>query len=134
MRSTWPKFSACILSAVLVIAESTCQAADPPQGKPNILLIVADDMGHSDLGCFGGEIKTPNIDALAARGLRATNFYVAPSCSPSRSMLLTGTDNNIAGIGNMAEWTGPTQQGKPGYEGYLNNRVVTVASLLREAG
>lgn len=123
-----------ILLTVLSIEDSTCPAADLPQGKPNILLIVADDMGYSDLGCFGGEINTPNIDALAARGLRATNFYVAPSCSPSRSMLLTGTDSHIAGIGNMAEWTGPTQRGQPGYEGYLNTRVVTVASLLRDSG
>jgi arylsulfatase A-like enzyme len=95
-------FSALILSMMLLFEKSTCQAADPPQGKPNILLIVADDMGYSDLGCFGGEINTPNIDALAARGLRATNFYVAPSCSPSRSMLLTGTDSHVAGIGNCS--------------------------------
>jgi arylsulfatase A-like enzyme len=134
MRNTWAMLFACILSTVLVLEVSTCQAADPPQGKPNILLLVADDLGYSDIGCFGGEINTPNIDALAARGLRATSFYVAPSCSPSRSMLLTGTDNHIAGIGNMAEWTGPTQRGQPGYEGYLNTRVVTVATLLREAG
>jgi arylsulfatase len=123
-----------ILTAVVGFREATSQAADPPKQAPNILLIVADDMGYSDLGCFGGEIKTPNIDALAARGMLGTNFYVAPSCSPSRSMLLTGTDSHIAGIGNMAEWTGPTQRGKPGYEGHLNTRVVTVASLLREAG
>ncbi len=122
------------LAAVFGLASSVSIAADGSQGKPNILLIVADDLGYSDLGCFGGEIKTPNIDALAARGLRATDFYVAPSCSPSRSMLLTGTDSHVAGIGNMAEWTGPTQRGKPGYEGHLNARVVTVASLLREAG
>jgi arylsulfatase len=111
-----------------------CHAVDLPNGRPNILLIVADDMGYSDLGCFGGEIKTPNIDTLAAGGLRATNFCVAPSCSPTRSMLLTGTDSHIAGIGNMGEWTGPTQRGKPGYEGHLNNRVVTVATLLRDSG
>lgn len=134
MRNAGVMFSAIILSTVLWLEDSTCPAAVPPQGKPNILLIVADDMGYSDLGCFGGEINTPNLDALAARGLRATNFYVAPSCSPSRSMLLTGTDSHVAGIGNMAEWTGPAQRGQPGYEGYLNTRVVTVASLLRDSG
>ena len=126
--------SGLILSAVVVMAACHSQAADPPQGRPNLLLIVADDMGYSDLGCFGGEMNTPNLDALAARGLRGTNFYVAPSCSPTRSMLLSGTDNHIAGIGNMAEWTGPAQRGKPGYEGFLNTRVVTVASLLGAAG
>lgn len=127
-------FACFILTTVSDPHDATCRAAEPQEQAPNILLIVADDLGFSDLGCFGGEINTPNLDALAARGLRGTNFYVAPSCSPSRSMLLTGTDNHIAGIGNMAEWTGQTQRGKPGYEGHLNTRVVTVASLLREAG
>ena len=103
MQSTRAILAALILSTVLWLEDSACPAADLPQGKPNILLIVADDMGYSDLGCFGGEINTPNIDALAVRGLRGTNFYVAPSCSPSRSMLLTGTDSHVAGIGNMAE-------------------------------
>ena len=134
MCSTRPKFVALIVSSLLIFAVASSPAADLPQVKPNILLIVADDLGYSDLGCFGGEINTPHIDALAARGLRATNFYVAPTCSPSRSMLLTGTDNHIAGIGNMAEWAGPTQRGKPGYEGFLNSRVVSVATLLRSAG
>jgi arylsulfatase A-like enzyme len=124
--------TAVTLAIVLGVGPSV--VADSPKSKPNILLIVADDMGYSDLGSFGGEIKTPNLDALAARGLRATNFYVAPSCSPTRSMLLTGTDNHVAGIGNMAEWTGPTQRGQPGYEGHLNARVVSVATLLRAGG
>jgi arylsulfatase len=134
MHSTQTVSVAVIAAATILFGLPGRVAADGPKGKPNILLIVADDMGYSDLGCFGGEINTPHIDALAARGLRATNFYVAPSCSPSRSMLLTGTDNHIAGIGNMAEWIGPTQRGRPGYEGYLNTRVVTVASRLRDAG
>ena len=71
--------------------------------RPNILLIVADDLGWSDLGSFGGEIHTPNLDNLAFSGLRLTNFYVAPTCSPTRSMLLSGTDNHLAGLGNMEE-------------------------------
>lgn len=122
------------LAAALSFGGAGSEAADGARGRPNILLIVADDLGYSDLGSFGGEIRTPNLDALAARGLRATDFHVAPSCSPTRSMLLTGTDNHIAGIGNMAEWTGPTQRGKPGYEGHLNERVTTIASRLRDAG
>ncbi len=71
--------------------------------RPNIVLILADDLGYSDLGCFGSEIATPNIDALAKHGQIFTNFYTAATCSPSRAMLLTGTDNHIAGLGNMAE-------------------------------
>jgi arylsulfatase len=102
--------------------------------RPNILLIVVDDMGYSDVGAFGGEIRTPQIDALAQFGLRMTNFYVAPTCSPTRSMLMSGTDNHLAGLGTMKENVAENQKGKPGYEGYLNDRVVTVASLLRDAG
>jgi arylsulfatase len=112
---------------------SIAPAADAPK-RPNILLIVADDMGYSDIGAFGGEINTPNIDALAARGSTFTNFYAAPTSSPTRSMLLTGTDNHVAGLGNMDEMMGAGQRGKPGYEGHLNERVVTVASVLRDAG
>jgi arylsulfatase len=102
--------------------------------RPNLLLIVADDMGYSDLGCYGGEINTPILDALAKKGVRYTNFCVAPTCSPTRSMLLSGTDTHIAGLGNMGEMTAPNQVGKPGYEGVLNKDVVTVASLLRDSG
>src|SRR5437762_7687026 len=117
--------------AAAVGIASLSKAAEPT--KPNILLIVGDDMGYSDPGCFGGEIKTPNLDALAQRGLRATNFCVGPTCSPTRSMLLSGCDNHVAGLGNMEEFLGPKQKGKPGYEGHLNDRVVCVASLLRDA-
>jgi arylsulfatase A-like enzyme len=124
-------WSLLMVATTLLGAAGSALAEDK---KPNILLIVADDMGYSDLGCFGSEIKTPNLDAIAAGGLRGTNFYVAPSCSPSRSMMLSGCDSHVAGMGNMAEWAGPTQKGKPGYEGHLNNRVVTVASLLRDGG
>ncbi|MBD9481375.1 arylsulfatase [Pseudomonas sp. PDM14] len=102
--------------------------------RPNFLLIVADDLGFSDLGAFGGEIATPHLDALATAGLRLTDFHTAPTCSPTRSMLLTGTDHHIAGIGSMAEAIAPEQIGKPGYEGYLNDRVVALPELLREAG
>ena len=101
---------------------------------PNIVLIVADDLGWSDLGSFGGEIHTPNLDNLAFSGLRLTNFYVAPTCSPTRSMLLSGTDNHLAGLGNMEEELGPNQKGRPGYEGYLNRDVISFATLLQEAG
>lgn len=120
------------IAFMCAIGPAGCLASEPSQTRPNILLIVADDMGYSDLGCFGGEIETPNLNALAARGVRATNFRVSVTCSPSRAMLLTGVDNHVAGLGNMAEWLGPTQKGMPGYEGHLNARVVTIATLLRE--
>lgn len=102
--------------------------------RPNILLIVADDLGFSDIGAFGGEIDTPRLDALAKAGLRFTDFHTASACSPTRSMLLTGTDHHIAGIGSMAEALPDEVKDKPGYEGHLNQRVVTLPELLRDAG
>ena len=86
------------------------------------------------MGSFGGEIATPNIDELAERGVRFNDFHVSMSCSPTRSMLLSGTDNHIAGLGNMAELLAPNQIGKPGYEGYLNDRVVSLAEVLKRRG
>ncbi len=88
--------------------------------QPNILLIVADDMGYSDIGPFGGEISTPALDSLAEQGVQLTNFHVLPTCSPSRSVLLSGVDNHKAGLGTMGELTTPEMEGVPGYEGYLN--------------
>jgi arylsulfatase A-like enzyme len=102
--------------------------------RPNILLIVADDLGFSDLGAFGGEIATPHLDALAMAGRRFTDFHSAPACSPTRAMLMTGTDPHIAGIGTMLEVAVPGFAGAPGYEGHLNDRVVTVTELLADAG
>lgn len=102
--------------------------------RPNILLVMADDMGWTDLGSFGSEIETPNLDALAQRGVKFTDFYTSVSCSPTRSMLLSGTDNHIAGLGNMGEMIAPEQRGKPGYEGHLNDRVVSLAEVLRGEG
>ncbi len=114
-----------------VFGISQVEASDQ---RPNILLVVADDMGWTDLGSFGSEIETPNLDALAQRGVKFTDFYVSVSCSPTRSMLLSGTDNHIAGLGNMGELLTPVQRGKPGYEGHLNNRVVSLAEVLRAGG
>jgi arylsulfatase len=102
--------------------------------RPNIMLVVIDDMGYSDIGPFGAEIRTPNLDRLAASGVKFTDFYVGPACSPTRSMLMSGTDNHVAGMGANAEGLAPNQIGQPGYEGYLNDRVVSVASLMKEAG
>ena len=101
--------------------------------RPNFLVIVADDLGFSDIGSFGGEIHTPNLDQLAYAGLRLTDFHSASACSPTRAMLMTGTDHHIAGIGTMLEVAIPGFQGAPGYEGYLNNRVAALPELLRDA-
>ncbi len=109
-------------------------AADNANTRPNFLIIVADDLGYSDIGAFGGEIATPNLDALATHGLRLTGFHTAPTCSPTRSMLLTGLDHHQAGVGNMAELIAPNQAGKPGYEGYLRPDTASLAELLGAAG
>ena len=102
--------------------------------RPNVLLIVADDAGLADLGSFGSEIFTPNIDALASVGIRFTSFYTGPTCSPTRAMLLTGVDHHRAGFGNMAEFTAPNQSGQKGYEGFLNKSVAPLPALLKAAG
>lgn len=102
--------------------------------KPNILIILADDMGFGDIGAFGSEIETPNIDSLAKEGIHLTNFHVGAACSPTRTMLMTGVDNHLAGLGNMLEIQADNQFGKPGYEGHLNESVVTIATLMRDAG
>lgn len=102
--------------------------------RPNIVIILGDDMGFSDTGMFGSEIKTPNIDALAQSGVRFTNFYTNASCSPTRSVMLSGVDMHLNGLGNMDEYTAPNQVGKEGYEGHLNNKVVAFPQLLKDAG
>ncbi len=91
-------------------------------------------MGYSDISPYGSEIFTPNIARLAYQGAMFTNFHVAAYCTPTRAMLLTGADNHLIGFGNMIELAADNQRGKPGYEGYLNGRAATLATLLREAG
>jgi arylsulfatase len=99
------------------------------QAKPNVVLILNDDMGFSDIGCYGGEIETPNLDRLAYAGLRFTQFYNSPRCSPSRASLLTGLHPHQTGIGILTYPTGPE-----GYAGNLNRRCVTIAEALKPAG
>lgn len=99
--------------------------------RPNIVLILADDLGWSDLGCYGGEIRTPHLDALAAGGLRMTQFYNSARCCPSRASLLTGLHPHQAGVGYM---TGDRGEAFPGYRGRLNDRCVTLAQVLKSAG
>ncbi|MDH3623013.1 MAG: arylsulfatase [Myxococcales bacterium] len=102
--------------------------------RPNILLIVADDLGYSDIGAFGGEMSTPALDGLAKEGLQLSNFHVLPTCSPTRSVLLSGMDNHRAGLGTMGEFVTPEMEGIPGYAGYLNFEVATLPAVLKAAG
>ncbi len=97
--------------------------------RPNIVLILADDLGYSDLGCYGGEIQTPNLDYLAANGVRFSRFYNTSRCCPSRASLLTGLYNQQAGIGEMT-----TARTEPGYRGYITENTVTLAEVLKDAG
>ncbi len=102
--------------------------------RPNIVVLVADDWGFTDVGAFGSEIATPHIDELATRGVRFSNFHVAASCAPTRSMLLTGVDNHRNGVGNLRETMPRAHMGQPGYQGSLTPQVVTVANLLQDSG
>lgn len=126
------------LSALVLILTS-CQQQKPKEEtspKPNILIIVADDMGYSDIGCFGGNIQTPVIDQLGKEGMLFSDFHVQPTCSPSRSSLLTGNDNHVTGFGIMHEGTYPALEALqlPGYSGHLSDQVATIPELLRGNG
>ena len=122
------------LAATLSTPAATSSPSAPKGPPPNIVILVADDWGFSDLGAFGGEIATPNLDALAQRGVRFSNFHTAASCSPTRSMLLTGVESHRAGIGNLRESTPRAHMSSPAYQGSLSQRVVTVSSLLKDNG
>ena len=104
--------------------------------RPNIILIMSDDMGYSDIGCYGGEIKTPHLDILAENGIRLTQFYNSARCCPTRASLLTGLYPQQTGIGLMTNPPGEKSEdiGIPGYRGQLNNSNVTLAEVLKSAG
>ena len=128
------------LVVVICLAASGCEMQRKPAqeqapiNKPNVLVIVVDDMGYSDIRAFGGEIVTPTLDRLASEGLRLTNFHVLPSCSPTRSVLLSGMDNHLAGIGTMGELRTTEMEGYPGYVGYLNFEVAALPEVLQAGG
>ncbi len=138
------QFAVFGMIALLALAHTLagCEQKSEPPGesapaeltRPNILLIVADDLGYSDIGCFGGEIATPTLDRLAREGLRLTNFHVLPSCSPTRSVLMSGVDNHRAGLGTMGEVKTPEMDGHPGYAGYLNFEVAALPEVLKAGG
>lgn len=123
---------------ILLIAMNACSPGNGNQNQdnlesdlPNIILILADDMGYSDLGCYGGEINTPNIDKLAYDGVRFTQFYNAARCCPTRASLITGLYPHQAGMGNMINEPGEKPEGP--YQGYLNTHCVTIAEVLKQA-
>ena len=118
-----------IVPIMLAISLGATAREPRPPARPNIVLIMADDLGFSDLGCYGSEISTPNLDRLAAGGLRFTQFYNAARCCPSRAALLTGLYPHQAGVGHMAG-----NRGLPPYQGFLNDRCVTLAEALRQGG
>ena len=122
--------------ALVLVAAVMFAAAPKADERPNIVLIVADDVGFSDIGAYGSEIRTPHIDALAGNGIQLTNFRAAPTCGPSRTMMLTGVDHHRigAGINRAGHFRLPQLRDRPGYEGYLNDRAVTFATVLRDAG
>lgn len=124
-----------ILSLLLLFTPSvSCIAAQ----RPNIILIMADDMGFSDIGCYGGEIDTPNLDKLAADGIRFSQFYNTARCCPTRASLMTGLHPHESGIGHMTK--GPqskenaTDKEFPHYQGYLNRNCVTITEAVKESG
>lgn len=118
---------AFLIAILLVSSAEPCLAVASKQ--PDIILILADDLGYSDLGCYGGEISTPNLDRLAANGLRMTQLYNTARCCSTRASLLTGLYAHQAGVGAMM-----ADNGLPGYRGFLTDRCVTIPSVLREAG
>jgi len=122
--------SVVLIGAIGIASISAAESSKPR--RPDIVVILADDLGFSDLGCYGGEINTPNLDALATGGVRFTQFYNAARCCPTRAALLTGLYPHEAGVGRMVY----RHYGReyPGYLGYLNDRCVTLGSVLRSAG
>jgi len=124
--------------AVGCVLGAGCAGPEPSTGargdRPNILVIVADDLGYADLGAYGGDIRTPSIDALAAEGVLLTQFHASPLCATTRAMLLTGNNNHVAGLGRQGSLPGPVIPGLAGYENHLSDRTALLPRLLRESG
>jgi arylsulfatase/uncharacterized sulfatase len=125
---------AAIATGLLLLAATPLKAQEAPERRPNIVLILADDLGFTDLEHYGSEISTPNISALAAEGISFTNYHTAASCAPTRAMLLTGVDSHRNGVPNIPEAIPPEQFEHENYQGVLSHKVVTVASMLKQAG
>lgn len=124
------QFLATTTLGVGAISTGAFRCATKPPTRPNIILIMVDDMGYSDLGCYGSEIPTPNIDRLAQQGIRFTQFYNAARCCPTRAALLTGLYPHQAGIGDMVG----AKYNSKAYQGFLNENCLTIAEVLQGAG
>ncbi|MDO8410153.1 MAG: arylsulfatase [Phenylobacterium sp.] len=125
---------ACGLGVVFAVLAASLALAQPAAGPPNIVLILVDDAGYTDFGAYGSEIATPTIDALAARGVRFSNFHATPMCAPSRAMLMTGVDSHNAGVANLPESTPRAHRDLPAYQGRLAPGVETLATRLKRGG
>ncbi|MEM1155419.1 MAG: arylsulfatase [Pseudomonadota bacterium] len=123
-----------LIMITLITMISIPLAQGDNQGKPNVVLILIDDAGLMDLGAYGGEALTPNIDALAAEGVMFTQYRTSPLCAPTRAMLLTGLDNHLTGVATIPEVLPPEQKGQPGYSMALEPGVLTLADRLGEDG
>ena len=117
------------LATAACLPFTTSGPSHAAETRPNIVMIMADDLGFSDIGCYGSEIRTPNLDRLARDGMRFTQFYNSARCCPTRAALLTGLYNHQAGVGDMVN-----DRGFPAYQGFLNDRCVTIAEALRPSG
>ena len=114
--------------------DATLNSARVTSARPNIVFILADDLGFSDLASYGSEIKTPVLDQLAASGVRFSNFHTAANCAPSRAMMLTGVSNHLAGVPTIPEMVPAAHRATNKHLGTLSERVVTIASLLEASG
>src|SRR5210317_1261110 len=121
-------FKIIIFILAIVVQLQGCKT-EQQNSQPNILLIMSDDMGYSDIGCYGGEINTPNLDQLAEGGVRFTQFYNTARCCPTRASLMTGLYPHQAGVGHMMN-----DRGVDGYRGNLNKNCLTIAEVLKTAG
>lgn len=133
--NTWRTWATAGLASGLLLPMTSArpERESPPPERPNFLVILADDMGFSDIGCYGSEIRTPHLDALAARGVKFTQFYNAARCCPSRAALLTGVYPHRAGMGGMVTKT-PDHARETPYQGWLSRQTPTLAERLRAVG
>jgi arylsulfatase A-like enzyme len=127
-------YKSLVLLALVTILSIESMAAEDGVRRPNIVFLLADDLGYTDIAPYGSEVNTPTLAMLAEEGIRFSNFHTAANCAPSRAMLLTGVSNHLAGVPNIPEMLAPEQKVFDNYQGVLGDNVVTIATLLEDAG